>query len=305
MNRLRGWRKMIVGAAMLLALPASTIATPAAAEAPASEPRPAIWLLADDDTKIYLFGTLHMIPRSLVWRSQRLERVIEEADELVMELDEREAQAAIPEVYGRMILGKNVPLVERVSPQRRQVLRRLMTRMGLPIDGLDGLQTWAAAMALAVPEAARRSGRNGGLEDWSGVEEVLDAEFLRRERPVSGIETPAQQLGFFSGLPQSVQRALLEQTIDAIASGAMPTDPEDSDWVSGNVEAIAREMEILPPEVFTALLTNRNRAWTRWLVERLDRPGTILFAVGAGHLAGRDSVQSMLEARGLRVTRID
>ncbi|HEY0114242.1 MAG TPA: TraB/GumN family protein, partial [Allosphingosinicella sp.] len=44
---------------------------------------------------------------------------------------------------------------------------------------------------------------------------------------------------------------------------------------------------------------------TGWLAQRMERPGTVLFAVGAGHLAGRDSVQSMLAARGIQARRID
>ncbi len=53
------------------------------------------------------------------------------------------------------------------------------------------------------------------------------------------------------------------------------------------------------------LVRRRNAAWTLWLEERLKKPGTLLFAVGAGHLAGRESVQAMLAKRGLQVKRID
>jgi hypothetical protein len=55
----------------------------------------------------------------------------------------------------------------------------------------------------------------------------------------------------------------------------------------------------------TTLRTNRNRDWTAWLIERLEKPGTVLFAVGAGHLAGPESVQQMLATRGLEAQRID
>jgi uncharacterized protein YbaP (TraB family) len=64
-------------------------------------------------------------------------------------------------------------------------------------------------------------------------------------------------------------------------------------------------MEQMPPELYEVLITRRNTAWTDWLIARLDRPGTVLFAVGAGHLSGRASVQSMLAARGFSVTRVD
>ena len=53
------------------------------------------------------------------------------------------------------------------------------------------------------------------------------------------------------------------------------------------------------------LLEDRNRAWAAWLDERLDSPGTVLVAVGAGHFSGPTSVQAMLAERGLSAERID
>jgi uncharacterized protein YbaP (TraB family) len=52
------------------------------------------------------------------------------------------------------------------------------------------------------------------------------------------------------------------------------------------------------------LLWQRNRAWADWVVKRLDTPGTVFVAVGAGHLAGEKSVQADLAARGLTVSRV-
>ena len=36
----------------------------------------------------------------------------------------------------------------------------------------------------------------------------------------------------------------------------------------------------------------------------MARPGTLFIAVGAGHLAGRDSVQAVLAEAGLRAERV-
>jgi uncharacterized protein YbaP (TraB family) len=36
----------------------------------------------------------------------------------------------------------------------------------------------------------------------------------------------------------------------------------------------------------------------------MAQPGTIMVAVGAGHLAGPDSVLELLKRRGLRVSRV-
>ena len=58
------------------------------------------------------------------------------------------------------------------------------------------------------------------------------------------------------------------------------------------------------PELSNVLLHQRNTNWADLLKKRLDKPGVILVAVGAGHLAGPDSVQTLLGKRGVKVTRV-
>jgi len=52
------------------------------------------------------------------------------------------------------------------------------------------------------------------------------------------------------------------------------------------------------------LLWQRNRTWADWVQKRLETPGTVFVAVGAGHLAGAKSVQADLAAKGIHVSRV-
>jgi uncharacterized protein YbaP (TraB family) len=58
-------------------------------------------------------------------------------------------------------------------------------------------------------------------------------------------------------------------------------------------------------EIYDRLLVGRNVKWAEWIDHRLDQPGTLFVAVGAGHLAGKGSVQDQLAKRGLAVTRVN
>jgi hypothetical protein len=281
----------------------------ACAPAAAAEPRPAIWLLEDEDTRIYLFGTTHIFPEGFEWRSATLDRVIAQADELVMETpDTSAAEMVTPErMFAPMMMGKSVPILERVSAPVRPRLRAALEATQLPLSYFDTLHTWAVAFLLAGFQAMQ------GAQDedadaptrLSGAEEELGALFRRRKRPIFGVETVEQQLGFFAGMTPGAQRRFLEMTVLGDGNPAAPPEDMADRWAQGNVEAIAAEMAQMPPDLYDVLLTRRNRVWTGWLVRRLDRPGTVLFAVGAGHLAGPQSVQRMLAAQGLQARRID
>ena len=312
--RVREFAGGIALALLLAPIPAAATAPTldAAASAPvqraAAAPRPAIWLLEDEDTRIYLFGTTHLFARGFQWRSPRLEAVIDEADELVMETadqGEMDDLAAIATLF----MDKPEPILERVSPDRRERFRTMIEASGVPIEMWDSMHSWAAAFMLMASQGlgALDEAPAEGEPALSGAEEELTAAFREAGKPISAVETSEQQIAMFRTLAPSAQRALLESVIDdadAVAE-AGSTGGGDLNWARGDVEAIAREMEALSPELYDALLTRRNRAWSEWLAARLERPGTVLFAVGAGHLAGRESVQSMLAARGLRTRRID
>ena len=282
----------------------------AAAARTQEAPRPAIWLLADEDTRIYLFGTIHILPPDLQWRSAEFDRIVADADELVMEIADSPGTGPGDEsaIGPLMLLGKSVPITQRVSPARRDGLRRMIAASGLPIETFDQMQTWAAAVSLAAIAVAQEFAGDSGVapEALTGVEDALRADFAARGRPISGVETTAQQLGFFAQMPLHAQRAMLESMVDSFEAGEGDIlDPDEDGWVRGDLTRIAAEMEAMPPELFEPLLVRRNRAWTDWLITRLDQPGTILFAVGAGHLAGRVSVQTMLEGRGFTVRRLN
>lgn len=286
------------------AAPPATAAAPA--EAPAPAPRPAIWLLQDEDTKIYLFGTVHVFPASLNWRSATLNRVIAEADELVMETPEASSgEMGDPARLLRpMEMGKSIPILERVSPPMRSRLAGMLAGTGMPMAYFDSLHTWAVAFLLTGFQIADSTGGSEGVA-LSGAEEVLGADFRRRKKPISGVETMEDQVNVFASMPIGAQRRFLESLLVEADPAAAPPPSTDHAWIAGDVEAIAAEMNAMPAELYHPLLTVRNRNWTAWLEQRLARPGTVLFAVGAGHLAGPDSVQTMLAARGLEARRIE
>ena len=78
-------------------------------------------------------------------------------------------------------------------------------------------------------------------------------------------------------------------------------------WSRGDATAIERSFADDPeftPALRDVLIRRRDAAWADALAKRLERPGAVFVAVGAGHLVGPDSVQRMLAAKGLKVVRV-
>ena len=301
----------LVPLALLAASPAAS-APPAkdslgkAAAAAQAEPRPALWLLADEDTKIYMLGTIHVLPPGFKWRSAAVDRAVGEASELVVETYTPPGSDPKLEDTPGLFAERAPPLIERVPRNRRKDLKAAIEASGLPVGMLDRMHSWAAAMTLGIAQMLGAYGVDDP-DEAPGVEDVLEADFRGAGKPILSVENGDAVFAALAALPEPVQTRLLLDAIEpapAADAGAMAA--EEVAWVAGRDQAMDLEgVNGFPPEMFEVLVRRRNAAWTGWLEDRLKKPGTLLFAVGAGHLAGRESVQAMLARRGLRVSRVD
>lgn len=267
----------------------------------AAEARPGLWAVSDADTTIYLFGTVHMLAPDTRWRTERLDGVVAKADELVVEIApdgnaERRNQAMQKLAYGASL----PPLAARVAPEKREALRALIAQSGIAPAQLDRMDTWAAAVALGGATLT-----TSNFSSAEGVEVKLNQSFAGK--PVIGLETTEGQLGLFDAMPEALQREFLANIIDDSADAARDFGAMVSAWATGDTARIAatfNDPKRLSPAISAVLIDARNRAWADWIVKRLERPGTVLMAVGAGHLAGEGSVQALLQKQGVKVTRV-
>ncbi len=269
-----------------------------------AEARPAVWKVADADTTIYLFGTIHVLPADYAWQNGPIRDAIADADALVIETVLGPDPAALARLMMRMGIAPpgQPPLIERVAPEKRGALAAMIARSGFPPQSLDGMKTWAAALMLVGTTLTDMK-----LAAGNGVEPQIEASFRARGRPVEGLETPGQQLGFFAGLPEAAQREFLGTLADDPGKMRGEYDAMLAAWSRGDAKAIAATFDEELKEsadLRETLLVRRNANWAKWLEARLEKPGTTLVAVGAGHLVGPDSVQAMLAKDGVRAARL-
>lgn len=276
-------------------------AAPTAAKAPV---QPALWSVSDADTTIYLFGTIHLLPEKYDWRSAKFDKALEGSQELVLEtiVDDKNPVQLMSALSSLAFSPGQPPLAQRVPEAKRAQLEAAVKKSGIPPAAFDRMETWAAAFMLIGTQF-----KDMGLKTGEGVEAILRSKFVAEGKKIGELETNVEQLGYFDRLPEKAQRELLEGAIEK------PVDTRDqfqgmiAAWSRGDVEAIARtfnkELEG-SPELENALLTQRNSNWNRWIKRRLDQPGAVMVAVGAGHLAGDGSVIELLRKDGLKVQRI-
>src|SRR5882672_12167210 len=87
MGRLRAYIGRVLGVALLLALPTASIAESALP----ARATPALWRVHNGTSTVYLFGSLHILPRGYGWTTPEIEHAMSASDLFIFEVPVDEA----------------------------------------------------------------------------------------------------------------------------------------------------------------------------------------------------------------------
>ena len=137
---------------------------------------------------------------------------------------------------------------------------------------------------------------------------MLRTDFIASNKPIGELESNVEQLSFFDRLPEAAQRDLLEGALEENATVKRDFGGMLDAWARGDIKGIARTFDkdlSASPELRDSLIRQRNANWSKWIEKRMTQPGEVLIAVGAGHLAGPNSVLEMLRKDGYTIRRVE
>ena len=311
-RRLAAALRATVGAALGLGMAAALVLQPApafaaaatAAPAQATGAGPALWVVRDEDSTLYLFGTVHVLRPSTLWRWATVENAFDSADRLVLEISNPDDQAAMVPLIQQHGMSPDRPLSELLTAEERAKLDAAAQTMGASGAALDPMRPWLAALTLSVAPLVK-----AGYDPQSGVELVLKARAAAAGKEVTGFETIDEQVRILAGFPEAAQLAFLRSTLEDFENATTELDRMVEAWANGDVRAIDR-MGVQPMRrenraVYDALLVRRNTNWANQIETMLGGSGTGFIAGGPAPLAGGDSVQWILGRRGVEVERIN
>lgn len=274
--------------------PAVVVATPAHA-------RPALWKVADEDTTIWLFGTIHILPENVDWYAGPIASAFDASSELVTEIPIDKTQDSQGVILQKSLREDGKVLRDTLGEKERTAYDAAMGSIGLPPQTFDRNDTWFAALMLTLIPL-----KVAGYNLQSGVDNQVGEKAKARHMQNEALETAEYQISLFDTLPEDTQRHYLDEVIKALPTVKSDIDAMVADWKAGKPDELAKLLNEQEddPKLREVLLTNRNQAWAKWLKARLDKPGTVFVAVGAGHLAGQDSVQDQLAGLGIKSERV-
>jgi uncharacterized protein len=265
---------------------------------------PALWVVKDADSEIYLFGTLHALDPATRWRTPLYDEVYRRAGAIWFEADiDRADPAAVMALVDRYGVDRRRRLSDKLAPQDLDRLSRQVD-----VARIDHLRPWAAALMLSMQPMM---GRGARVE--AGADLTMTRAARGQAKRIRTFETLEDQARLFAELPEDAE---LEYLCDVIRERGGPTrvrlgPPEPSlekAWVSGDLarlgDGLVGDLRAENPAFYEALLKRRNAAWAEILVAAMAGQGTELVNVGALHMVGADGLPALLQARGFTVERV-
>ena len=285
--------------AALAALAAALLADGASAD-------PAAWRIEGErGGEVALLGSMHALRASDYPLPPLVDELYARADALVMEIDLDDLDPATEQaaLLSAAVLPANQTLAGALDARVYGATQRRARELGIDITLLDHAEPWFVAITLLDLGMQKI-----GFEAERGLEQYLVGKAAHDRKEIVGLETIEKQVGIFAALSPNHQRALLAQTLEELDTADTTMSELTTAWRDGHLETMTEKLlgdfdDF--PELYPALVTERNAAWTDLLEPRLRDGRRYLVVVGALHLVGKDSVIERLGARGHRVVRVD
>jgi len=296
---MKTFAKLIAPLALLLTAPACAQTAPVTVVRQAA---PALWVVKDADTTIYLFGTIHVLKPGIKWFDKGVKKAFDSSNQVVLEMVLPDAATMQAIVKQKGYAHDDIALTARLTGEKRVAFDKAMADLGLPATAFDKLEPWFAAVNLELLPLQKL-----GYDVSNGPEQLITKAAADGGKPVVGLETAEQQLGFFDGLSMPAQLAFLSATVDETPTIGTQIETMVDQWAKGDSAALAKILNddvADSPELEKVLLIDRNKHWADWIDARMKQPGVVFMAVGAGHLAGNNSVLVQLQAHHLKAKRV-
>ncbi|MCF4167225.1 TraB/GumN family protein [Zavarzinia compransoris] len=269
----------------------------------AASAEPALWVVRDGDSTVYLFGTMHAVSADFEWADPRVVRAFEQSDELWLEVDisnDFDFTVAIL-TYG---VNYGASFVEELTDEEIELVDEAAERSDIPPVILRHLRPWAVSMLIDVNLIFGRGGETNAYPDND-----LEIAASSVDKPVHYLETIGDQLRAFSEMDWDAELHMMRVRLHFVRDeegSRLVAEKMANAWQGGDVEGIEAVIgdDFEPGSLNDRLFRQRNERWMAKIRDVLTGAGTSFIAVGAGHLVGPHNVLALLEAEGYHPERI-
>ena len=262
-----------------------------------------LWTVQSETNTVYVLGSIHVLKQQHYPLAPAIYEALEKSDRVVFEVDLEELKS--PQVQLKMLTrgfyANRRTLREALSASSYEVIEAYLSDRGLSIEAFQRVKPWMLAATITTLELQKL-----GFAPDQGVDRHLYAKAKANGKQIEGLETVEEQLNLFDHLSSKTQELFLLHTLRELSLLKRQTQEIVKAWKEGRVEGFERMLHNMQefPEVYQALITDRNRRWFPGIESYLKDNQPCFVIVGTLHLLGEHGLLAMLETKGYTVRQL-
>lgn len=269
------------------------------------------WVVEDEDTKVYMFGSIHVGTPDMYPMHKKLTKAFEESDGLFVEANLLDP-TGMDYYIEKAMFNDGRTIKDVVSEETYAKLQKVAEQLEMPIEELEMQKPWLLSNNFSSMMMDGAFGLTAEEMAMHGVDMQFLLTAYLQQKPIYELEGINAQVDMFEALSPEAQEESLAAALDGILE---PTEQSEEDvqlmadwftnWVKGDVEKFAEsltEMEGDTSEFNQMLFGKRDAEMAAKLVDVLEeQKGTFFVVVGAGHFLVDKNIRYHLEESGYEV----
>lgn len=247
----------------------------------------------------YLFGTMHLIEKKNFYFPDKLSKLIEKSEVLVMELpglpDQMEALKYVTLKEGSFFDFFNKEQTDSILVWAKEKLGMSEEQFRMTFDKMK---------PFVVVQLATQLQFMGKTESYEMTMEKIAKE---NKLEILGLETLEEQMSIFDQLTAEQQTQMAMEGIREIDETIQLTTKMQEMYIRQNVDSLYLMIEDqggIIQEEQNSFLDDRNAKWIPQ-ISNLVKSKKVFIAVGAGHLGGPNGLIRLLRKEGYTLTPVE
>ncbi len=280
--------------------------TPACQHVPETKQAPAtssLWSVSSDHNTVYLLGSIHVLKKENYPLHDNIYQAFDLAPHLVFEVNLDELSSPQIQLHtikkGMYIEGHT--LKDALTPENYDLVQTHLAQRGYSIEMFKLMKPWMLATTITLLELQKL-----GFATDFGVDQHFFLKAKTQGKTIEGLETVEYQINLFDNLSLGTQELFLLQTLKELNLLERQTHQLVESWTHGRVEGLEVMLENMQefPEVYEALITQRNNTWLPHVESYLQKEEPYMIIVGALHLLGEKGLLAMLKEKGYVIKQL-
>jgi len=263
-----------------------------------------VWKVSKGDSELFIAGTVHILPPSQFPLPSEFNQAYQQADSIVLEakLPDPSDQKAQMAMIQQLSYPAGEKLSQVVSESTYKELAQYLTGLGVNLDELNGFKPGFIVSMMTVMAAHKAQLAGEGVDAYYAKLAKKDS------KKMAYLETPQFQLNMIANMGKGSEDKFIQEALKEMSELKPQLEKLITAWRKGDmtevdkliIDKVAKE----DPSTYQTLFVKRNNNWIPKIEAMLIDKDKEMVLVGAGHLAGKDSVLTLLRNKGYTVSKL-